>query len=50
MARALHAWSPRRAGPFVAVDCGALSETLLENELFGHEKGRSPGRRTRGPG
>lgn len=43
LARAIHAASARAAGPFVALDCGAISESLFENELFGHEKGSFTG-------
>ncbi len=43
VAQALHRESDRRANPFVAVDCGAIPEQLLESELFGHEKGAFTG-------
>jgi len=43
IARTLHALSPRREQPFVVVDCGAVSGTLIESELFGHEKGAFTG-------
>jgi len=42
-AKAIHNRSPRREGPFVAIDCGAIPENLLESELFGHEKGSFTG-------
>ncbi|MFN3198658.1 MAG: sigma 54-interacting transcriptional regulator [Bradymonadia bacterium] len=49
-ARAIHVNSPRRKGPFVKVDCAALPTTLIENELFGHEKGAFTGADRARPG
>ena len=43
VARCLHDFSPRHAGPFVPINCGGLPDTLVENELFGHEAGAFTG-------
>jgi two-component system C4-dicarboxylate transport response regulator DctD len=43
VARCLHDFSPRHAGPFVPINCGGLPEALVENELFGHEAGAFTG-------
>jgi DNA-binding NtrC family response regulator len=42
-ARSIHQWSPRRVNPLIVINCVALTETLLENELFGHERGAFTG-------
>ncbi|MBN1477432.1 sigma-54-dependent Fis family transcriptional regulator [Candidatus Sumerlaeota bacterium] len=50
IAHAIHQNSPRKRGPFIAVNCGALSPTLLESELFGHERGAFTGAEARRKG
>jgi two-component system NtrC family response regulator len=50
VARAIHAKSPRRHRPFIAINCGAIPENLVESELFGHEKGSFTGAHTQRKG
>jgi transcriptional regulator with PAS, ATPase and Fis domain len=50
IARLVHDESTRAAGPFIAVNCGAITETLLESELFGHTRGAFTGAASERPG
>ena len=50
VARAIHQQSHRKEGPFIPINCGAIPETLLESELFGHEKGAFTGAHLQRPG
>ncbi len=50
LARAIHEQSPRKTGPFIAVNCGALPDTLLESELFGYKRGAFTGAEKDKPG
>jgi transcriptional regulator with PAS, ATPase and Fis domain len=50
VARAIHANSERAGAPFIVINCGALTETLLESELYGHERGSFTGATTQRKG